>query len=70
MGAISDAVKNNAKNINLQDGTIQRNTTFERGGRVDLACHGGTESARVLDVGHVDALFRLDVHTLVMCWFV
>ena len=30
----------------------------------------GTDSARVLDLGHVDALVRLDVHTLVMCWFV
>ena len=36
-------------------------------GVVDLACHGGTESAFVLDVGHVAALFRLDVRFVLCC---
>ena len=34
-----------------------------REGHVNLACPGGTESARLLDVGHAGALFRFYTHT-------
>jgi len=46
----------------------KNNADLHPGGACKPGFHGGTESARILDVGHVDALFRLDGHTLVMCW--
>ena len=48
----------------------KNNADLHPGGACKPGFHGGTESARVLDVGHVAALFRLGVHTLVMYWFV